>query len=88
MQPIFVQTNADDSDFDSGSNSMTQLNRRLLFGDFDLDYLFYISPNLTDHSKSKRTHVVKLSQLRQKARAAESPATPINTPSNGENSLS
>lgn len=70
---------------------MTQLNLGLLFGDFDLDYLFYISPKLRDHSSvnsnSKRTHVVKLSQLGQKAGAAEPPATPINTPSNGENSL-
>lgn len=71
---------------------MAQLNLGLLFGDFDFDDLFYISPKLSDHSNvnstSKRTHVVKLSQLRQKVRAAESPATPINTPSNGENSLS
>lgn len=71
---------------------MAQLNLGLLFGDFDLDYLFYISPKLSNHSnvnsKSNRTLVVKLSQLRQKARAAESTATPINTASNGENSLS
>lgn len=70
---------------------MAQLDLGLLFGDFDLGYLFHISPKLSgnssDNSKSERT-LVKLSQLRQKARASESPATPINTPSNGENSLS
>lgn len=37
--------------------------------------------------KVKETYVVKLSQLRQKARTTDSPATTINTTSNGENSL-
>lgn len=74
---------------------MARLNLGLLFDDSDLDYLFYISPKLSSHSsttsvnsKSKRSHAAKLSQLRQKARLAESPVTPINTPSTGENSLS